>query len=91
MRAHDLITQEAYDRDGRRLGRIVDLVTEPDGQGRPRVRTVVVTPHWRGRLLGYERAGAHGPWLVERVARLLYRGHREVPWDEVRLGPEQRV
>jgi hypothetical protein len=85
MRAHDAITRDAYDAAGRRLGRIVDLVTEPDGQGRPRVVAAIVAPHWHGRLLGYERTGARGPWLVERVARWLYRGHREVPWARLRL------
>jgi len=88
MRVHELVGRVVYDAAGVRLGRVVDAVTEPDGQGRPRVTGLVVAPHWPGRLLGYERRGARGPWLLDRVAKWLYRGCREVPWPAVRL---QRV
>lgn len=85
MRAHDLIGRRAYDHTGRYLGRVVDLVTELDPAGVPRVVAIVVSPHWHGRLLGYERPEAHGPWLIEQIAKLLSRRTRTVAWDEVRL------
>jgi hypothetical protein len=83
----------AYGRAGRRLGRVVDLVFDPDPAGVPTVVAVVVGPHrWPGRLLGYARRDAHGPWLLERAAKLAARGMRTVPWSEVRIGdwPEPR-
>ena len=85
MRAGDLLGRLARTADGDVAGRIVDLVTEPDPDGRPRVVAALVTPGWRGRLLGYERDAIAGPWLIERLAGWLHRGTREIPWAEVRL------
>jgi hypothetical protein len=76
----------AYDRSGRLLGAVVDLVAESDRAGIPRVVAVVVNPHWHGRLLGNVRDEAHGPWLLEQVMKLLSRGMRTVAWHDVRIG-----
>jgi hypothetical protein len=86
VRTNDILRRPAFDHTGRPLGAVVDLVAELDPAGIPRVVAVVVNPHWHTRLLGYERPQAHGPWLVERLARVLRRGTRTVPWAEVRLG-----
>jgi hypothetical protein len=84
---YQLIGERAYDRSGGYLGRVADLAAEPDAAGRMRVTGVVVSPGLWGRLLGYERAEITGPWLLERLARLVIRrGVRQVPWDEVRIG-----
>lgn len=83
MRANDLITRRVRDRSGAELGRIVDLVTEPDQAGLPVVVAVVVTPHWRGRLLGYNKPQVRGLWLLALGAKLLYHGTREVPWRDI--------
>ena len=86
MRASELIGSTVRDLDGRPLGRVADLVTEDDAAGRPTVTEVVVSPRRTGRLLGYERPDAQGgPWLVDQIARLLYRGTRRFRWDEVRI------
>lgn len=75
-----------HDADGNRLGRVADLVTGRDAEGRERVVAVVVTPGRWGRLLGYERADVRGPWLLEWLAhRLLRRGLRTVDWADLRL------
>ena len=87
MRSGDLIDQPASDRAGGYVGRVVDLVVEPDADGLPTVVAVMVTRGWHGRLLGYERAEAHGPWLIERLARLIRRGNRTLDWSDVRIGP----
>lgn len=86
MRADDLIRQPAYDRTGRPLGMVVDLVTEIDPAGMPEVVAVIVNSGWHGRLLGRVREEAHGPWLLEQVMKLLSRGMRTVAWNEVRIG-----
>jgi sporulation protein YlmC with PRC-barrel domain len=85
VRVDDLIKHSVHDRTGRYLGRVVDIVTERDPAGVPRVVGVVVGRGWHGRLLGYERPGVHRPWLLERVAKLLVRDTRTVSWDEVRI------
>jgi hypothetical protein len=86
VRTRELIGRTAFDRTGEPIGFVVDLVAEPGEDGVPRVVGVVVTRGLHGRLLGYERAEQTGPWLVERLARLLRRGTRTVEWSEVRIG-----
>jgi hypothetical protein len=86
MRASDLIRQPAYDRAGRRLGTVVDLVVEPDPPGTPSVVAVMVNPHWHGRLLGCVRGDDQGPWLLEHIAKLIARDMRTVAWNEVTIG-----
>ncbi|MFI9006006.1 PRC-barrel domain-containing protein [Actinosynnema sp. NPDC053489] len=85
MRASDLIGRTAHDLDGRPLGRVADLITRRDDQGRFRVVAVLVTPRHRGRLLGFERPGVQPPLVLAWLSHLLHRGTREVPWDRVRL------
>jgi hypothetical protein len=83
MLASDLLGRTVQDRAGRPLGRVADLLTEPDEHGKHRIVRVLVTPRWRGRLLGFERPGSERPWPLERLARILHRGTREVAWDDV--------
>ena len=67
-------------------GRIADVVTEPGPDGTQRVTAVIVVKGPWGRLLGYERDEVRGPWLLERLARLLLRrDSATVPWHEVRF------
>jgi hypothetical protein len=86
VRTRDLIGRPAHDRAGRYVGKVVDLVAEPDPDGVPRVVAVLVSTGAHGRLLGYEREEAHGPWLIERLARLFRRGSRTLDWAQVRVG-----
>ncbi|MEU0878343.1 PRC-barrel domain containing protein [Lentzea sp. NPDC005914] len=83
MLASDLLGRTVRDRAGRPLGRVADLLTEADESGRHQVVKVLVTPRWRGRLLGFERPGIQRPWVLERLARVLHRGTREVAWEDV--------
>jgi hypothetical protein len=88
LRASDLIGRAVYRPDGEPLGRIADLVVEPDDRGRYRVTEVIAVKGPWGRLLGYERASAHGPWLLETLARAaLRRDSHRVRWDELIWGP----
>jgi hypothetical protein len=88
MRASDLIGATAYDTHGRPHGRIADLLTTAGPDGTPYVYAALITPRYRGRLLGYERPDMRGPWIIERLVGLLHRGTREIPWTEIHLQPE---
>ncbi|PPK65056.1 PRC-barrel domain containing protein [Actinokineospora auranticolor] len=88
MRASDLLGRTVHDHDGRPLGRAVDLLTTPGPDGTPVITAVLVAPRHRSRFLGYERPGIQRPWTVNRLARVIHRGVREIPWTEVRWGPD---
>jgi len=86
VRASVLLGQTAYDDAGNRLGRVADLETVPDGDGRERLVAVLVSDGPWGRLLGYEREEVDGPWLLEVAARRILRRHnRRVPLAEAHL------
>jgi sporulation protein YlmC with PRC-barrel domain len=85
MRSKDLIGHRAFDRTGRALGRVADLVVSSADGGAPRLVAVVVRPDRWGRLLGYERPEAAGPWPLEIFARRLRRRSRHLPWTEVTI------
>lgn len=75
MRASDVIGREIPGR-----GRITDIVVDPDTM---RITAVVVVKGPWGRLLGYERDEAGGPWLLEHFARLVLRRDLvEIPWAQ---------
>jgi hypothetical protein len=86
VRTRELIGRPAFDRDGQPLGRVADVIAEPGPDGVPRLVGVMVTRGLYGRLLGYDRPEQQGPWLLERLARLLRRGTRIVDWSHVRIG-----
>ena len=82
LRASDLLGRRALGPDGEDLGRVADLVVDDDTT----IVAVIVTKGPWGRLLGYERSSARGPWLLEHLARaVLRRESRRVPWEDLRL------
>ncbi|MER5458677.1 PRC-barrel domain-containing protein [Micromonospora sp. NPDC002389] len=90
MRAGELLGRTVYDEQGRRLGRVVDLVVRGGPAGPLRLTDLVVTRHWygrvSGRLIGPERHPS-GPWAIRAVARRLGRSTVQVPLHRVRLDP----
>jgi hypothetical protein len=81
QRAGSFIGRRAYGPDGEDLGRIADLVVKDMVV----VAAVVTKGPW-GRLLGYERKSARGPWLLEALARgVLRRESRRVAWEDLHL------
>ena len=80
-RAGDLIGRPVADVDGEPLGRIADLVVDD----RHRITAVIVVRGRWGRLLGYERDETGGPWLLEQLARRIWRRNAvEIPWERLR-------
>ncbi|MCW3819310.1 PRC-barrel domain containing protein [Micromonospora sp. DR5-3] len=86
LRAGALLRQPVRDLEGRIIGRVADIETTRDSDGHERVTALIVTTGRWGRLLGYERHEAGGPWLLEHLARIVLRGHlTRVPWHDARL------
>jgi hypothetical protein len=82
-----LLGRVVRDASGEVIGRVADLETARDEQGRERIVAAVVTGGRWGRLLGYEREEVVGPWILEWFARLvLRRGLRRIPWEQADLG-----
>jgi len=87
-RASDIIGRRAYGPDGADLGHVADLVVDDANM----VVAAVVTKGMWGRLLGYERESARGPWLLEHLARaVLRRESAEIAWEDLRLGDDERA
>jgi len=89
MRASELLGRTAYAADGTPLGRVIDLLTQPDTDGQPRITHVVVSQRVRARLYGYEREGLQRPWVVEKLVSLVHRGITEVPIDQIHWSTEE--
>ena len=77
---------------GERLGRVIDARFEPDSAGRLRLASLIVGPGRPGWLLGYERRGERGPWLVRTVVLALQRHcaivgveSADIDWDGHRV------
>jgi hypothetical protein len=85
-RVSGLLGRAVHDRTGALLGRVADVETATDDQGRERVVALIVTaPPW-GRLLGYERDEVTGPRLIEVLAHhILRRNLHRVPWSQATL------
>jgi hypothetical protein len=66
--ASDFLGRRATGPDGRDLGRIVDLVCEIAARGGRRCSPRSLSAGPSGRLLGYEREQACGPWIIETLA-----------------------
>ncbi|GGM02649.1 MULTISPECIES: hypothetical protein [Micromonospora] len=91
MRAGELLGRTAYAPDGRRLGRVVDVVVRADGtRGRLRLTDLIVAGHWYGRVAGRLVGAEHhpsGPWLIRMTARLINRSTHQYPVERVRFDP----
>lgn len=59
--------------DGERVGRVMDARFEPGDDGSLLLCSLMVGHGRPGSLLGYDRRGDQGPWLVRTVVRRLHR------------------
>jgi hypothetical protein len=86
LRVSTVMHRQVRDHTGTVLGRIADLETTHDPDGRERITAVIVTAGRWGRLLGYERDQHAGPWLLQRLARLILRRHTtRLSWTDMTL------
>jgi hypothetical protein len=84
LRASTLLRTQVRGHAGQVIGRIADLETRRDEQGRETVVAVLVTAGRWGRLLGYERDERTGPWVLELLARYALRRRTvRLPWQEL--------
>jgi len=89
LRVGALLGQSVRDHEGTLLGRVADLITERDADGREQITQILVTKGPWGRLLGYEDSQPTGPWLLDRFARaVVRRDSQRVDWSDVQLGDE---
>jgi hypothetical protein len=100
-----LLGAPVVDGDARPLGRVTDLRLAPGPRGSAGPAELVVTGlivdrRYRGSMLGYDRRGDQGPWIVRVVMRRVHRHARFLPWagvgriiwpDEPLLGRAQVV
>jgi hypothetical protein len=91
VRAGEVLGRAAYGPDGRRLGRVVDLVLRRDPTtGRLRLTDLIVAGRWYGRMAGRLVGTEHhpfGPWPVRALARVVNRGTHQYQAHRVRLVP----
>lgn len=59
--------------DGEPAGRVLDARFTPGADGSLVLSSLIVGPGRPGVLLGYDRRGDQGPWLVRSVVRRLHR------------------
>jgi sporulation protein YlmC with PRC-barrel domain len=93
LRVSQILGRPVTDHAGRTLGRVADVETARDADGRERVVALVVTAGRWGRLLGYERDEATGPWILEQLARAVLRRRTvRVSWEDLaELGEKDRT
>ena len=49
----------------------------------PRVAALIVSRRHTASLLGYDRRGQQGPWLIRRIVQRLHRHALLIPWEAV--------
>jgi hypothetical protein len=87
MLAGELLGRTARGLDGTPLGRIADVLTQPDQDGRPQVTAVLIVRRGRARLFGYERPGLQRPRILDKLVQLVHRGMTEIPVEQIQWPP----
>lgn len=96
MRASDLLGDDVVDHEGHRIGVCFDvrcLITRGSLDHSPslQIGALLVSPHRRGALLGYERGRTKGPWVLSWAVRLLHRGSQMYLWPDVQSVEPGRI
>jgi sporulation protein YlmC with PRC-barrel domain len=88
-RLGELTGMDVLGPDGARLGRVMDARFEPDTAGHLVLCSLIVGHGRPGSLLGYDRRGDQGPWLIRTVVRRIHRHTvvadattADISWDE---------
>jgi sporulation protein YlmC with PRC-barrel domain len=84
-RMNDFLEMTVVDRAGVELGQVLDVRVTPEPGRRQRLPfTGLVVGRGRpGSLLGYDRRGDQGPWLVSRLVRRIHRHSGYLSWADV--------
>jgi sporulation protein YlmC with PRC-barrel domain len=85
FRLGTLTGMDVVEPTGRRVGRVLDARFAPTADGRLVLEALIVGHGQPGSLLGYDRRGDMGPWLVRRVVGWLHRHTCLVDVDRVQL------
>ena len=82
----DLLGNTVYDASGAKVGRVIDARFELSGRSTPakaRLVGLIVSPRSASSFLGYERASASRPVVIDRFMRWRHRGSFFVAWDDL--------
>jgi sporulation protein YlmC with PRC-barrel domain len=85
VRLGTLAGMTVHEPDGRQVGHILDARFEPDEDRAPVLRSLLVGRGGPGSLLGYDRRGEQGPWMVATIVRLWHRDTRVVDVADVQI------
>ena len=75
--------------EGHRAGHLVDVRLLPDETttdqptARLWIHGILVSPHARTSVLGYERKQVRSPWPIAAFQRWRHRGSFLVPWEDI--------
>ncbi|MET0716537.1 MAG: PRC-barrel domain containing protein [Mycetocola sp.] len=86
MLLSDLLGKPVHAVDGSSLGAIVDVrfrraPRTGRHEGALELIALVVSPHSRHSMYGYERGRVNGPLVIAALIRWLHRKSRVIPWD----------
>ncbi|GAA5207335.1 PRC-barrel domain-containing protein [Microbacterium kyungheense] len=86
----ELLDMPVIDVDGKHLGVVVDVrfrrgARRRDHEGDLELIALIVSPHSRMSMYGYERGRVDRPVVVARLIEWLHRGSRLIPWECVRV------
>jgi sporulation protein YlmC with PRC-barrel domain len=96
MLLSDLLEKPVQTGDGSSLGTIVDVRFhrgQRNGrhEGPLELIALIVSPHSRHSMYGYERGRVNGPLVIAALIRWLHRKSRVIPWDCVSRVEEDAV
>ncbi|HEU4812598.1 MAG TPA: hypothetical protein VFT00_10710 [Nocardioides sp.] len=84
-RMNDFLEMTVVDRTGAELGQVLDVrIRTETGQRQRLLLTGLVVGRGRpGSLLGYDRRGDQGPWVISRLVRRIHRHSGYLSWGDV--------
>src|SRR6478735_7025349 len=89
MLLSDLLGKPVRSPDGQHLGTVIDVRFRRSArrgrhEGELELIALIVSPHSRMSMYGYERGRVNAPAVVARVIEWLHRRSRLIPWECVR-------
>ncbi|MBW9095507.1 PRC-barrel domain-containing protein [Microbacterium jejuense] len=90
MLLSELLDMPVTDVNGDRVGTVVDVrfrrgARRRDHEGDLELIALIVSPHSRLSMYGYERGRVNRPAVVARLIGWAHRGARLIPWECVRV------